>query len=331
MALKKIAVIYNIVEEKSDAAEADTVVSAQWVKEVLDKLGYETELWGIGKNEVRKVAEITSDLIFNLIEWTGKETDYALAAIKIMDDRKIPYTGSDIFGYKLVNDKIDMKKKLVEEKIPTPVYQIFETGEEKIEALPYPVIVKPAKEHCGVGLDQMSVAENDEELKKLVSVKIRQFRQLVLAEQFIEGREFHVSILEKNGRPWVLPAAEVVFENHPGYRHVLTYVGKWVDKEEEYKYTSMRVAEISPEVKEMINSIATTAYIHLGGRDYPRLDMRYDGKNLWVLEINNNPGIDYDNDSGIGVSARAAKLTAPQLIDHIVRNCWWRFNNLKNK
>jgi D-alanine-D-alanine ligase-like ATP-grasp enzyme len=64
----------------------------------------------------------------------------------------------------------------------------------------------------------------------------------------------------------------------------------------------------------------------MDGKDYPRLDLRFSDEVINVLEINNNPGIDFEDDSGIGLSAKAAGFkNFSELLKHIVENAYLRF------
>ena len=105
----------------------------------------------------------------------------------------------------------------------------------------------------------------------------------------------------------------------------MSYEGKWNEKSDEYKLSNMQLADLKGEMRNEIEEISKKCYVKLGGKDYPRIDMRVKGEEVYVLEINNNPGIDYDLESGIGVSARAVNLGWENLLKHIVDNAYRRF------
>jgi D-alanine-D-alanine ligase len=322
----KVTVLYNYPESLESESDADTEKSAREVASGLAECGYEVQLMGISKNSIELISEIKSDVVFNLIEWTGKSYPYGVKAIRRLEKTGIPFTGSDSAGFRLSSDKLIMKKKMMRLNILTPKYEIFETGNEEIQAdLSFPVIVKPAYEHCGAGLSQKSVVENTEDLKKIVGEMVEKFSQPVIAEEYIDGREVHVTMLEKAGRPVVLPPAEVVFKNEVGYRKILSYDCKWKEDSWEYQMARIVLAEFPEEVMKKIRNVAIRCYRELGGRDYPRVDMRIRNSEVYVLEINNNPGIDYDTDSGIGFSSRAANITFPELLKHIVEGAMGRW------
>ena len=308
--MKTICVLYNKPEDLHDESDLDTENSAIDAADVLRSEGYEVSLLGIGLDEVSKVKNIEDELVFNLVEWTGKNIAMGTQLIKILERRKIPFTGSGSWGFLLSSDKVQMKKEMKRNKIPTP-------GKK------FPMIVKPAYEHCGIGITQNSIARSETDLRFMIHDLRIKYNQPVISEEFIEGRELHVTVLEKNGRPWVLPPAEVIFDK-PGA--VLSYEMKWDEKSPEYYQSHMGLAVLDSKLKIQISKLAQKCYLKLGGRDYPRLDMRVRGEEIFVLDINNNPGLDFELDSGMGISARLAGFkTYGELLKHIVENAYMRF------
>ncbi|MEK7064681.1 MAG: ATP-grasp domain-containing protein, partial [Patescibacteria group bacterium] len=220
------------------------------------------------------------------------------------------FTGSGSWGFLLSSDKVMMKREMVRNGIPTP-------------KLKFPAIVKPSLEHCGIGISQNSIARDEIEMRDKARELTEKYNQPVISEEFIEGRELQVTILEKNGRPWVLPVAEVVFDKP---KLVLSYEMKWVEKSPEYNLARMEPAKLDQRLKIEIEKIAKKCYLKLGGRDYPRLDLRVRSEEIFVLEINNNPGLDWDLDSGMGISARLAGFKSyGEVLSHIVENAYSRF------
>ncbi len=311
--MKNICVLYNKPENLHDESDMDTQISANEVTNVLGKLGYDVEFLGIDKREIDKVNKLKADVVFNLVEWAGKNLGLGVEVIKILERRKIPFTGSGSWGFLLSGNKVMMKREMKKNKILTP-------------GLKFPAIVKPSLEHCGIGISQNSIVRDEIEMRDKVRELTEKYNQPVIAEEFIDGRELQVTILEKNGRPWVLPAAEIFFDKP---RAVLSYEMKWVEKSPEYNQARMEPARLDQRLETKIEKIAKKCYLKLGGRDYPRLDLRVRGGEIFVLEINNNPGVDWDIDAGMGISARLAGFkTYGELLTHIVENAYLRFVNL---
>jgi D-alanine-D-alanine ligase len=288
---------------------------------------YEVEILGINYDEINKIKEIKADMVFNLIEWSGINTKYAVEAIKALDNLKIAYTGSDGLGYELSSNKLLMKKAMEANSIPTPNWQAFLSSDTKgvIKEFRYPVIVKPILEHCGIGISQKSVCEDEVMLRMKLGELLTEYPDGLLVEELIIGKELHVTILEKYGRPWVLPPAEIAFVKKEGHWPILTYDAKWKEDSSEYQMSDIFLAKLDEKLQRRVEEIATSCYQKLGGRDYPRLDLRTRGDQIWVLEINNNPGIGFDTESGIGISGRAVGFDYPHLIKHIVENAMKRF------
>ncbi|SRR3989344_1984510 len=315
----KVTVLYNL-PEKGDASDLDTQKSAMSVVEGLKK-NYDVKIFGINKDDINDLKNLKTDFVFNLVEWAGKESELGVKVIEELEKTGFPYSGSDAKGYYLSCMKNIMKEEMDKQSILTPKWFVVERLDNfPVFQLRFPVILKPVAEHCGIGIGQDSVALDDEELKVKVGKMLGKYQEPVLVEEFIDGRELHVTVLEKDGQPWVLPPAEVVFEKKAGWKPILSYEGKWDEKSAEYKMSHMELAGLNLKVKDQILNTADECYRKLGGRDYPRIDMRIRGVEVFVLEINNNPGIDYDIESGIGMSARAVGLSWEDLLRHIVEN-----------
>lgn len=321
-----ITVLYNQPTDKFSEADSDTLFSVQEIAESLDKSGYDVSLMGLAKDELKKVNEIKSDLVFNLVEWSGKEYQYGVEAIRLMEKKGIPFTGSDSRGYNLTCDKVLMKKLMQKYHIPTPEYQIFMNGDEPVDTkLRYPAIIKPAYEHCSIGLTKNSVVENESELRKQVLVVLDTYRQPVIAEEFIEGKEIQVTLLERSNKPMALPPIEVVYRNNENNKNILTYDCKWRENSEDYQAATIGKADLDKDIFKKVVKTAQICFEKLGGRDYPRVDMRIQNGRIFVLEINNNPGIGDDEESCIGYSAKLLNLDFDKLLVHVVENAVWRW------
>jgi len=323
--LKNITVVYNL-PETDLVADWDTVETAKTITNILTEASYEVEDLGIRKNQISVLGEVKTDLVFNLLEWGSKDWVYVIKALKLMENKGMCYTGSDSTGSRIGADKVLMKSIMSRRGIPTPKWQVFENAEGKMEPIPYPAIVKPVYEHCSIGVDQKSIVNNKTELRDRVGQMVEKYGQPVLVEEYIEGRELHVTVFEKRGRPWVLPAAEVVFEKAEGFVPVLSYSGKWQKETSEYSLSTARLAQLDDRLTERLKRIAQRCYRQLRGRDYTRLDVRIRGEQIWVLEMNHNPGLDFYEDGDVGVAARAAGFESyAQVVKYLAENAYRRW------
>lgn len=306
-----ITVLYNT-SESDEPSEQDTIKSA---KEVAEALG--ATLFPITKSQILNVKSIKADVIFNLIEWTGYDAKYAIQVVDILEELKIPYTGSRKYGHIVGNDKIQMKRKMEDLGIPTPKYQVYDK-EFIANTLQFPVIAKLAQEHCSVGLDETNVCFNANDLgSKILDLRSR-YDMPILVEEFIEGDEVHVAVLGKDGSPWVLPPDRIVFEK-TGKESILSHGAKWDDGKMNSVWGEFEKYPIG--LKQRIINISEQCFIGLGGRSYSRVDIRVRGNEFFVLEINNNPGIDWDDDNALCHSAKKAGFVDfKSLLMHIVND-----------
>ena len=166
-------------------------------------------------------------------------------------------------------------------------------------------MLKLIKEDASIGISENSVAYNFSELKQQLDFLFDNYKQDVLIEQYIKGRELNVSILGGE----LLPISEISFKGLPAdLPKIVTYEAKWSPNSVYYKYSNPVVpAGLSESQVKRIENAALKSYEILGCRDYARVDIRLNSKNVpYVIEVNPNP--DISPDSGFIRSAEAGGM-----------------------
>ena len=154
-----IIVLYNT-PDSDEPSDIDTKNSAIAVCEGLNKIpDLKAELMPVTQNEIEKLKNLKTDFVFNLLEWTGHNAKYSYEVMDILISLNIPYSGAHKSGQELSDNKILMKNKFLELKIPTPKFQIYDTRFIENE-LNFPVIAKLTYEHCSLGLDESNIVSN---------------------------------------------------------------------------------------------------------------------------------------------------------------------------
>lgn len=327
-----IAIVYsktthNYAKTSFAVTDDSTKDSAIEIFNALKKKKTHPILIPVDAEHVEKIIRnIHADIIFNLIEWTGKDIPYALFACSLIEQSGIPFTGATTHNFHMVSDKLLMKRVFDRVKIPTPRWQTFVHGDENIRKdFAYPVMVKPSQQHCSVGLSRDMVVESARTLRKQIREQIRRFDEPVFVEEFIEGREFHVAVIEKNGKPIVLPPVEITFQ-FSGKDSYLTYESRWDEKHPDYQMSDIGLPKkMSPRLKKSIKDVCTKIFTKLDYRDYMRVDMRVRGDRIFVLEANCNPGLGDDNESAIPIAHHAVGMSFEDYIWGIVQSCLRRF------
>ena len=167
------------------------------------------------------------------------------------------------------------------------------------------------------------------DLKKQLEFLFGTYKQDVIAEEFIKGRELNIAIL--GGK--ILPVSEILFKGLPkGLPKIITYDSKWIEESIYYQHTQPSCpAKLSKRIQKNVESVAAYAYQALNCRDYARVDIRLDKRGTpYVIEVNPNP--DISTDSGFVRAAANASISYPELLVSIANFARSRKRNApKNK
>jgi D-alanine-D-alanine ligase len=241
----------------------------------------------------------------------------------LLDLARIPYTGSGPFALTLALHKHTAKDILRSRGVPTPGAVVFHTPAAPAAplALRYPLIVKPTREDASVGIASASVVHDAAALEERVRHVLARYQQPVLVEEFVEGREIYVSLLERlDGPPQILPFFEIDFSELPADRpRIVSFEGKWVESSPEYIGTKpVRCAGLSPEVASRVATVARAAFEALELRDYGRIDIRLAADGTpYVIDVNPNCDLS-DLAGGFSRAAKAAGLSYDTLIARLL-------------
>ncbi|MBU1999350.1 MAG: ATP-grasp domain-containing protein [Candidatus Omnitrophota bacterium] len=266
------------------------------------------------------------DMVFNIAEGTrGRFRESEIPAI--LDYLNIPYTGSGTFSLAVALNKALTKKILRAENIPTPLFQLFIKGNEKLNAdLKFPLIVKPNYEGSAKGINSSNVVHDPAELYKKAQEIIGLYNQGVLIEEFIEGKELTVGILE-NGIPAILPILEIDFssctksgEYFYSWR-MKEYQG---DSEQGLTPTFHCPARLDKETEKLVKDTALRTHRAIGCQDMSRTDIRLNKDNVpYVLEINPLPGLN-PKESNFPLMVNAAGIKYDEMIEAVLMSAYQR-------
>ena len=322
----KIAIIFNqpsadhYAEIGEFKAVASVLEEVKPVHRALSELGY-----SVSKLPLRPPLELVEeklralevDLVFNLFEGFDDRPETEAVVANMLSDLCIPFTGNPASTLSLALNKAKAKAVLEAGGIRTPRYQTLSPDNLDLFHLDFPCIVKPLGEDASHGLSEESVVENLDQLTKQVTKTSQLYKGGTLVEEFLQGREFNVTVLG-NKEPIPLPVAEMVYHLPPELPKLLTFAAKWHEDTLYYKGTKATCpAEIGGRESELISQTALAAFKLLECRGYARVDMRLDAEGSPnVLEVNPNP--DISPGYGVARQAKAAGMTYNQLIEKIV-------------
>ncbi|MCX7590951.1 MAG: GNAT family N-acetyltransferase [Kiritimatiellae bacterium] len=188
------------------------------------------------------------------------------------------------------------------------------------------VIIKPLRSDASEGIQSSSVVSTRdvEGIEREIHRIHRHFQQAALAEEYINGREINVSLLERQGELVILPLAEIDFSAFPPEKpRIVDYAAKWIESSFEYLNTPRKIpAQLDDQIAEKIRRCARLAWHCLGCRDYARVDIRLDEHmEPWVIEVNPNP--DISPDAGFAAALEAAGISFAEFIATLLENAGW--------
>jgi D-alanine-D-alanine ligase len=308
----KIVVLHNAVASEDSLEDQDTLVQAAAIAQALCRLGHEPIAvpCTLDLATVRQtLLELEPHLVINLVESLAGSDSLAHLAPALLDALRLPYTGSHTEALFTTNHKVLAKRTMRQAGLPTPQWlNVSGTGHPLAGRVPGadgtrsvpdtlepPCIIKSVWEHGSRGLDDDNVLlEGD---AALVRERLEEFIARTgrphFAEQFIDGREFNIPMLDSADGPQLLPLGEMDFSTFPeGKPRIIGHRAKWHESSFEYNNTprSFNFHERDGRLVEHLKRLALECWHLFDLRGYVRVDFRVDRAGQpWILEINANP------------------------------------------
>lgn len=221
----------------------------------------------------------------------------------------IPYIGSGPLAHSLALDKVVAKMIFRQHGLPTPDFNVLDAPGFPAPDLTYPLIVKPKNEAVSMGI---KVVHDETELREAARNIFDTFRQSVLVEEYIEGREINVGLIGNNP-PETLPPCEIVFGK--GGSNIYTIEDKKGKSGREIQW--LCPAPLDEATAEKARELARLAFTAIGCYDTARVDMRLDpAGNLFILEINSLPSL--GEHGSYVIAAEHVGLDFPALLNRLV-------------
>ena len=294
----KIAVLMGGLGEEREVS----LKSGKAIKKALNEKGYDV-LSIVKDNRVSGIIEKLSsvDMVFLGLHGDIGENGTIQG---LLDALGIIYTGSGPLSSAICMDKNISKIIAQHNNILTPKWELSNNNNVDSEKFNYPLVVKPNNQGSTVGL---RIVHNKKELKPALDYALK-YDSSVLIEEYIEGRELTVTVLD--GKAY--PVCEII-PSHEFY----DYECKYTPGMSEYICPS----KLNSEQTKKIQKISKGLFHLLKCENYARADFRMDKQNrFWFLEMNTLPGM--TDTSLVPMSALAEGVTFNKLIEMIVMRAW---------
>jgi len=316
----KVLLLYNLnftwPADDLAAAQRDALIA----REALVEKGCTVEvvaLWDADLAGRLREYDPATCIVLNICEELPGVPRSESRVTEVLETLGFTYTGSPADVLVCSWNKAQVRRLLERHGLPVPRWRVFRTAQPDGWDC-FPAIVKPAYEHCSVGLTTDAVVFTPAELARRIDYVLATFRQPALVEDFIDGREFHVG-LWGNGNVETLPPAEMDFSAFADPRERLcTYESKFCPGTPHYERVEVRVpAALSPAEANLLERVSLGAYQALGCRDYARMDLRMRDGIFYVLDVNPNP--DISPDTSIVEAACVAGYSYGELLGRLIR------------
>ena len=283
---------------------SERAVSLQSGQAVLDALKSSgVDAYGIDarKETVLETLRRTGfDRAFIVMHGPGGEDGVIQGALEVLG---IPYTGSGVLASALAMDKLRCKQLFEGAGIPTPTYMVLDekTDMEYVSAsMGLPLIVKPALEGSSLGISKVEQANG----LLIAWQQAAQYKGEILAEQWIEGAEYTVTILGDKALPVIKLETPNAFYD---------YEAKYQSDETRY----LCPCGLSAEEESRLQRLALSAFNAVGATGWGRVDLMCSEEGTpWVIEINTVPGM--TSHSLVPMAANAAGISFDELVCHIL-------------
>jgi D-alanine-D-alanine ligase len=289
----------------------------------LKKLGHETEYLALFDDLDllrQKLDSYQPDLVFNLADQFRNNRALDQNIVSFLELRGVRVHGCGSTGLTLCKNKAISKKILGYHRIRYRSSWSSRAGRKRDgpARLAFPLFVKPVKEEASYGISQASFVESDEDLQERVQFVHESHDSDAIVEQYVDGRELYVSILGSQ-RLTVFPIREMVFRTcrptNPRSRRSARSGTRATGSAGGSRTRTRRSSTCARETdRRDVQADLPTAHDR---RLRPDRSARHAGGRDVLHRSEPNPHLASDED--FALSARAAGLSYPQLIDRIVR------------
>jgi D-alanine-D-alanine ligase len=318
--MKRCCIIYNEPLAGALADELDVLDQVEHIEIHLKELGITVYRKGITIRFMEEIAVLAAekpDFVINLVESINNKGELNYFIPALLNMYSIPYSGNPLEAIFLTSNKTLASKAMKDAGINNPAsylpsqYKLLKPGRK--------YIVKPIWEDGSLGITGDSVFEckhgYEEKLKELDDSHW-------FIEDFIDGREFNISVLAGKNGPEVMPPAEIVFVDYGADKpRIVDFKAKWEMGSFEYTNTVREFPgkAISDQLIKNLSETALACWHLFGLRGYARVDSRIDSnENVFVIEINANPCI--SPDGGFVAATKEAGYSFNDVIQRIIND-----------
>lgn len=318
--MRRCCIIYNESREGALADELDVLDQVAHIEKHLVDIGISVYRKGITEMFMSEIAELAKekpDFVFNLVESINNKGELIYFVPALLNLYSIPYSGNSLESIFLTTNKTICSNSMKNAGINNPGSYL--PSKPKLLKPGRKYIIKPIWEDGSLGITSDSVFE----CKPGFEAKLKGLDDAHwFIEDFIDGREFNISLLAGKDGPEVLPPAEIVFVNYDESRpRIIDFKAKWEIDSFEYINTVREFPgnKINNHLATNLKEAALSCWHLFSLKGYARVDVRTDNNdNVFVIEINGNPCI--SPDGGFVAATKEAGYPFTDVLQRIIND-----------
>jgi D-alanine-D-alanine ligase len=318
--MKRCCIIYNEPREGALPDELDVLDQVAHVEKHLQELGiyvYRRGITAAFMDEIALIAGEKPDFVYNLVESINNKGELNYFVPALLNMYSVPYSGNPLEAIFITSNKILASNAMRNAGINNPPSFTLSQINLLIPGKKY--IVKPVWEDGSLGISEESVFIYETSMEKRLK-DLDESHWFI--QDFIDGREFNVSVLAGKDGPEVMPPAEIVFENYDENKpRIVDFKAKWEMESFEYINTVREFPgrRLGGELEKNLMETARACWHLFGLKGYARIDVRTDiNDNVFVLEVNANPCI--SPDGGFVAATREGGYEFKEVMQRIIND-----------
>ncbi|MFH1891023.1 MAG: hypothetical protein ABIJ91_05700 [Candidatus Kuenenbacteria bacterium] len=316
---KTIAILYSDAKreyfssEEQYITEVEVFERAKIIAPYFEKIGFKVNLLPGNSDLPNELKKFKPDIVLNLVDSVRGQEHLSAIIPAILDLFNLQYIGTGMLGLTINSNKFLTKKILEQANLPLPRYQLFNSSNDPLNScLKFPLISKLNAIHGSVAIDQNSVSENELHLRERLRKLIKTYRQPILVEEFIVGKELTAYLLEGINKKVYI--GEKIFNHSSAKFKLATFDAVWRNINS-YNYARSNNHGI-------LENYARIAFDVLKMDDYGKFDVRQDESGrYYFIDCNANPAFGpLETDCAISHIMKMYNIDFSEIIRRLIIN-----------
>ena len=240
------------------------------------------------KDDLEDIIKRNPELVILAVKYIPVKNDDDIWLSDFFSMHNIDFAGSSRDVLEFDSNKVLAKTHLSNKGIKTAKYFVAIPGQYTNECelpISFPLFLKPLDAANGNGIDDLSFVTNFTEYESKMASLYESFKQPILIEEYLDGREYTVAVIKTHDEKLIVSAVEVIPPTSTNGLRILGSQAKTDDSEKLIKIENT-------DIERRVTNLAIDAFNDMGARDFGRIDIKTDKTGeCFFMEANLVPGM----------------------------------------